>query len=557
MINPFIDEYFKKKRIETLERIIPEGIDPDKIITMPKVNGISLNLINSDIKKTLSKSGYYFTPYYKKGNILLQHYSRPIGKNLDYKKKILIQPIDGTKISKNHIHNINSYDIIITPSNIGKNIMIENGITKPIIVIPNYYSDVEPSDYYEKSDKFTFYSESTGIIRKNIPNLLKYFLETFSSKDNVKLIIKTSSDRIDDIHDILNNYSDKPEISIITDHLSESDLESIMSNIDCYICLSHMEGFCIPIINALKWGKKVIALNTEISGYGDFLNHDNAYLVNCKRIPIDKEYESLLICDKDSEWEEPDYEHYRLLLKEVITDNSKISVDISRYSKENIMDEYSIVIDGYHKFNFGDFYLPNDAGSNWLIDNKFFDWESYIDGFIKDLSNEMNIIDVGSHVGFITCKFSKHFKNGIIYSFEPSKISYSYLIKNIDLNMLNNVKHYNLAVGDKECNVGLTNNDNLFLNEIDIDGTDVKMITIDSLKLENIGMIKIDAEGFEIQVLRGLNDTIKINKPILFIEIHDHNYDEYEEYLKSISYKIQKRVGEYNYICCYDLISKK
>ena len=528
-------------------------IEMKNVVTIPKVNGYSLSKINNDLSDFLKKKGFYVSKHHPKGTALIQHYYKPLSKDYNFEKTYLIQPIDGTTIHKVNIDYINLYDIIITPSEIGKNIMIKNGVIQPIIVIPNYYDpNVIPNSFYSKSDKFTFYSESTGIIRKNIPNLLKYFLETFTAADNVRLVIKTNSDRVNELNSIVSKYKDRPEVIIIGKYLSDEDLESIMSNIDCYICLSHMEGFCIPIINALKWGKKVIAINTEISGYGDFLNHDNAYLVNCKRIPIDKEFESLLIWGEDSEWEEPDYEHYRLLLKLAITDSSKEPVDISRYSKDNIMNEYGIVINGYHNFNFGNFYLPNDAGSNWLINNKFFDWESYINKFISELSSEMNIIDVGSHVGFTACKFSKHFKNGIIYSFEPSKISYSYLIKNIDLNMLNNVKHYNLAVGDKECNVGLTNNDNLFLNEIDIDGSDVKMITIDSLKLENIGMIKIDAEGFEIQVLRGLNDTIKINKPILFIEIHNHKYNEYENYLKSINYKITKRLGEYNYACYYD-----
>jgi FkbM family methyltransferase len=549
MINPFSDEYFKNKRIENLLRIIPKGTDPNKIITMPNVNGISLNLINSDIKKALNKEGYYFTPFYRKGNILIQHYSRPVKNNLEYRLKILIQPIDGTKIKKKHTDEINSYDIIITPSNIGKKIMIENGITKPIIVIPNYYSDVTPSDYYEKSDKFTFYSESTGIIRKNIPNLLKYFLETFNSNDNVKLVIKTISDKTKELHDILEQYEDKPEVIIITDYLSESDLESIMKNIDCYICLSHMEGFCIPIINALKWNKKVIALNTEISGYVDFLTNENAYLVKCSRIPIDKQFESLLIWGEESEWEEPDYEHYKSLLKLVINDTYRASVEVDNYSKYSVMDEYKIVINGYHKFNFGDFFLPNDLGSKWLLDNNFLDWETYIDNFIHNFPDDINVIDIGSHVGFTVCKFSKYFKNGKIYAFEPSKISYSYLIKNVDLNNLSNVHHYNLAVGDKECKVGLTNNENLFLNEIDVNGDDIKMVTIDSLKLEKIGLIKIDVEGLELSVLKGLETTIEKYKPVMIIEIHDCNYNEYKDYLDSINYSIDRRVGEFNYIC--------
>lgn len=316
-----------------------------KVVTIPKVNGYSLNKINNDLSIFLKEKGFYVSKHHPKGTALIQHYSKPLSKDYNFEKTYLIQPIDGTTIDETHIAYINSYDVIITPSETGKKIIIDNGITKPIIVIPNYYDPaVTPNSFYSKSDKFTFYSESTGIIRKNIPNLLKYFLETFTAADNVRLVIKTNSDRVNELNSILSKYKDRPEVIIIGKYLSDEDLESIMSNIDCYICLSYMEGFCIPIINALKWGKKVIALNTEISGYGDFLTNENAYLVDCKRIPIDKESESLLIWGEDSEWEEPDYEHYRMLLKEVIVDNSKKFVDISRYSKDNVMNEYNNLI---------------------------------------------------------------------------------------------------------------------------------------------------------------------------------------------------------------------
>ena len=61
-------------------------------------------------------------------------------------------------------------------------------------------------------------------------------------------------------------------------------------------------------------------------------------------------------------------------------------------------------------------------------------------------------------------------------------------------------------------------------------------ITIDSLKLQP-DLIKVDAEGWEYNVILSAKKTIKSNKPVLFIEYHHHNYQ-----------KIKKELNKKNYI---------
>lgn len=46
----------------------------------------------------------------------------------------------------------------------------------------------------------------------------------------------------------------------------------------------------------------------------------------------------------------------------------------------------------------------------------------------------------------------------------------------------------------------------------------IEVRTLDSYNLTNITMIKIDVENFELNVLKGGIETIKRNKPIIFIE---------------------------------------
>lgn len=317
--------------------------DQYPIMCIPDVSGFSLNRINTDLKHYF-KHDHHIVHWSTQGDTLIQHYFRKIEDGTHFNKRILIQPMDGTVIRPVCVQEMNRYDIVITPSSVGKRIMEENGVTSPIRVIPNYYDDSEPSDYFKKSDKFTFYSESTGIYRKNITNLITNFIETFNGDDNVRLVLKIDPHRYRKILRSLGDIDNKVEITVITDELNQEDLCSIMKNIDCYVCVSYMEGFCIPLLNALRWNKKIIALNSSVSGYMDFLNNDNAYLIRCHLIPIHKKADCLIIWTEESEWEEPDYWDLKDTMLKVIHDDSKQVSDISHYSMENVMEEYRKVV---------------------------------------------------------------------------------------------------------------------------------------------------------------------------------------------------------------------
>ena len=64
----------------------------------------------------------------------------------------------------------------------------------------------------------------------------------------------------------------------------------------------------------------------------------------------------------------------------------------------------------------------------------------------------------------------------------------------------------------------------------------MKKIKVDDLHLESIDIMKIDVEGFEIDVLRGAGKTIKEHKPKIILETHSKD-------LKERSLKILKDLG--------------
>jgi FkbM family methyltransferase len=138
------------------------------------------------------------------------------------------------------------------------------------------------------------------------------------------------------------------------------------------------------------------------------------------------------------------------------------------------------------------------------------------------LNKFKNTIDVGAATGMYASHFAQHSKNVICFEAVPPVYEQLEKIKQKH----NNVITHNLAVGifvgtsefyvdDKR----LSNSG--FQNLVDGQKIEVDTVTIDSLKLVDIGFIKIDVEGVELDVLYGASDTIDEYKPTCMVEVYD------------------------------------
>ena len=58
------------------------------------------------------------------------------------------------------------------------------------------------------------------------------------------------------------------------------------------------------------------------------------------------------------------------------------------------------------------------------------------------------VFDVGAHMGFFTLKVAKHVKE--VIAFEPDPYNLHYLLFNVKLNKLTNVRVFRLALGEKK-----------------------------------------------------------------------------------------------------------
>ena len=170
--------------------------------------------------------------------------------------------------------------------------------------------------------------------------------------------------------------------------------------------------------------------------------------------------------------------------------------------------------------------------------------------FKRNIKHQLKcFIDVGAHHGESIKSFNKVFKIERIIAFEASSKNFEILSdKNKDIK---NLKIYNVGLGEKEETLNFKQhvesqsstlakiNDqsnyykrkNFYLNffnknKIQFHEVKVKVERLDnilnSLKIQHVDILKIDTEGYDFNVIKGLGEHIK-NIKYIYFEHHFHN----------------------------------
>ena len=135
--------------------------------------------------------------------------------------------------------------------------------------------------------------------------------------------------------------------------------------------------------------------------------------------------------------------------------------------------------------------------------------------YCKDNNLKFNhIIDVGAWVG--TWSMAMNPYCGRVVAFEPDAVHYYCLVKNVS----DDIETHQLAVGNDTKMISLTNDNFTQAKRVAGDGT-IPMVTIDSLNLDDVDLIKIDVEGYEMEVLKGAKNTLKACKFVM-IELNSN-----------------------------------
>lgn len=152
-----------------------------------------------------------------------------------------------------------------------------------------------------------------------------------------------------------------------------------------------------------------------------------------------------------------------------------------------------------------------------------------IEAMAQILKPDATVIEVGANIGSHTVFLARDIcSKGKIIAFEPRRILFQILCANIALNGIQNVHAYQLGCGNvdeelREGEIDFTvplNAGGLGLGTVKGQLEKIQIVKIDNVidPSERVALIKADVEGFEYKVLLGAEDTIKRERPILYLE---------------------------------------
>ncbi len=162
------------------------------------------------------------------------------------------------------------------------------------------------------------------------------------------------------------------------------------------------------------------------------------------------------------------------------------------------------------------------------------------------------VFDVGANDGRSAVQFLPEFSAATIYCFEPVRSTFEELESSMGSNK--RVKSFNLALGSSEGEAVVEKNENSRCNQLSLEiapensGETVTVSTLDIFceqhNIPQIDFLKIDTEGFDLEVLKGAEKYINDHK-ISFLQIeasmNPHNvkhvaFETFKSFLESRGY---------------------
>ncbi len=209
--------------------------------------------------------------------------------------------------------------------------------------------------------------------------------------------------------------------------------------------------------------------------------------------------------------------------QQVLGQNREQMIELIRAFPKDAYQLFSVSKSGY-------FYLDRINSFDYIKSRlrKGKTWEEHLQKLIHQYSLPGSVVlDIGAHIGTLTLKMAQAVgPQGQVLAFEPQPKIFRELFLNMAINQLCNISFYSAGVGDREGSIELAplvENNEGGTPLIGGTGEFVPLLTIDSLHLSNVSLMKIDVEGMEDQVIEGARETILANRPTIIIEIMGGN----------------------------------
>lgn len=163
-------------------------------------------------------------------------------------------------------------------------------------------------------------------------------------------------------------------------------------------------------------------------------------------------------------------------------------------------------------------------------------------------------VDVGANIGLMSIFAAECIgKEGKVLAFEAHPNTAELLKQNIQLNSLLNIEVKQYALGSKEEKTLIYDNwqvnrggASLVVKTKDSVAHDIEVKKLDTVFPEGISpkAIKIDVEGFELEVLKGAVETIRKYHPVLIVELSENRSNAHDSSIELINFI--KNLGNYH-----------
>ncbi len=180
--------------------------------------------------------------------------------------------------------------------------------------------------------------------------------------------------------------------------------------------------------------------------------------------------------------------------------------------------------------------------------------------FLSWLKPDTVYYDIGSNIGFHALTANRVIKTGKIYAFEPMPAVREIFKKHISLNskliMSNSIELLPIAISNKAGQVQFSNDllhqdGNTYIKESYVFSGAKNKITVNCQSIDGLieqgykkpGVIKIDVEGAEYDVLLGAKNTLQQYQPHILLATHDCHLPGVQQkcvnFLQELGYQLQ------------------
>jgi len=208
------------------------------------------------------------------------------------------------RVPQDWVEILNCYDRVLVPSRFNATVFERSGVQPPVHVVPHVVKRSSASRLRRRSGRFVFYLIATWTSRKAILDAVFAFMRAFTAQDAVELVIHTTPEdhiararlqRTGTPHvaaesgtwfslaRALAGRRSVPDITLTTRVLDPRELDDLHTACDCFLLLSHGEGWGLGAFDAAASGNPVI-----VTGWGgtlEFLPDSYPYCVEYDLVP--------------------------------------------------------------------------------------------------------------------------------------------------------------------------------------------------------------------------------------------------------------------------------